>query len=398
MPTSIFRGGRTGQSTAQNAAAVRESARVNQINERNPFGSVTYTGEIGSPDRTVTTDFSPALTRATNQQQRGMANLAALARARTLQLNRAQTSSDDLAQPRKTWVKNQRVQGNLDFSGAPQLADYADTSGDVERATYERAAALRQPGYEQRRRDMIADLDARGVPLDSQQAQRIMGNMEREQQREDSIAANEAVLAGRGEAERLFRASLSGRQQGVGEEATAGAFANQAAAQRFGQNVKQYDFANQARQAELAERMGIEAHNLQQIQAMMGQQGAISPTTPQTQRAQYNVAPGNQESTPSPLWNLAGTLGSAWIMSSAKRTKDEVGPVEGERALAAIMRTPVQAWRYKGDATPHVGPYADDMAKVGMSDGETLNVGDMAGLNMAALKALTQRVKRLEKA
>ena len=42
-----------------NKQAVYDSANVNQINEVGPYGSRTYTGEVGSPDRTVTTALSP---------------------------------------------------------------------------------------------------------------------------------------------------------------------------------------------------------------------------------------------------------------------------------------------------------------------------------------------------
>lgn len=44
---------------AANKEAVRESALVNQINQVTPYGSTTYSGEIGSPNRTQTTTLSP---------------------------------------------------------------------------------------------------------------------------------------------------------------------------------------------------------------------------------------------------------------------------------------------------------------------------------------------------
>jgi hypothetical protein len=43
-----------------NKDAVTESAKVNQINQVSPYGSTTYSGEIGSPDRTQTTTLSPS--------------------------------------------------------------------------------------------------------------------------------------------------------------------------------------------------------------------------------------------------------------------------------------------------------------------------------------------------
>lgn len=44
---------------AANKEAVTESARVNQINQVTPYGSVNFTGEIGSPERTQTLTLNP---------------------------------------------------------------------------------------------------------------------------------------------------------------------------------------------------------------------------------------------------------------------------------------------------------------------------------------------------
>ena len=42
-----------------NKEAIREAALHNQINQVGPLGSSTWSGEIGSPDRTQTTTLSP---------------------------------------------------------------------------------------------------------------------------------------------------------------------------------------------------------------------------------------------------------------------------------------------------------------------------------------------------
>ena len=39
---------------------MRDAAQFNQINQSNPWGSTTYSGEIGSPDRTQTTTLNAA--------------------------------------------------------------------------------------------------------------------------------------------------------------------------------------------------------------------------------------------------------------------------------------------------------------------------------------------------
>lgn len=45
---------------AANKEAVRESALVNQVNQVTPYGSMNWSGEIGSPERTVTQALAPA--------------------------------------------------------------------------------------------------------------------------------------------------------------------------------------------------------------------------------------------------------------------------------------------------------------------------------------------------
>ena len=42
-----------------NRDAAIESALLNQLDQSTPFGDMTYTGEIGTPDRTVTTALTP---------------------------------------------------------------------------------------------------------------------------------------------------------------------------------------------------------------------------------------------------------------------------------------------------------------------------------------------------
>ena len=51
-----------------NRAAIRESALMNQIGQNTPYGSLFYTGEIGSPDRAVNTTLTPAQQDMLDQQ------------------------------------------------------------------------------------------------------------------------------------------------------------------------------------------------------------------------------------------------------------------------------------------------------------------------------------------
>ncbi len=62
--------------SAANKEAVKESAKVNQINEVNPWGSLSYTGTIGEPDRTRTVSLNDAGQEIFDKQQ-GITNTLA---------------------------------------------------------------------------------------------------------------------------------------------------------------------------------------------------------------------------------------------------------------------------------------------------------------------------------
>jgi len=55
---------------AANKDAVRESAKVNQINQVTPYGNTTFSGDIGSPDRTQTLTLPDELQGAVSNQQK----------------------------------------------------------------------------------------------------------------------------------------------------------------------------------------------------------------------------------------------------------------------------------------------------------------------------------------
>ena len=100
--------------------------------------------------------------------------------------------------------------------------------------------------------------------------------------------------------------------------------------------------------------------------------------------------------------NLAGTLGSAYILSS-KKAKVRKGETDEEKIVEAVKKTPVDRWQYKQDASPdqqeHIGPYAEDFKKnFGVGDGKRISVIDAVGVTFAAVKGLAKQVERLQDA
>lgn len=160
---------KTADAQAQaNKEAVLESAKVNQINEITPWGSLTYTGEIGSPDRTRITEFSPE-----NQRQFELQSQIA---------NILGQEAVDRA-------------GHVD-SGPFTLDNLPDTSG-YEQAAYERAIGLMRPDWERQDRQLQTRLSNQGIPVGSEAYADAISPIERERERVRTAAAFDAMNAGR---------------------------------------------------------------------------------------------------------------------------------------------------------------------------------------------------------
>ena len=107
-----------------------------------------------------------------------------------------------------------------------------------------------------------------------------------------------------------------------------------------------------------------------------------------------------------PWMTLAGAgLGMAstykgW--TSSKDLKTDKRPVDAEGLSRSVAKLPVDEWRYKPgveDEDRHIGPYAEDMAKLGAAtpDGRGIDPISANGLTLAATKGLSQRLDRIEK-
>jgi hypothetical protein len=86
---------------------------------------------------------------------------------------------------------------------------------------------------------------------------------------------------------------------------------------------------------------------------------------------------------------------------SDRNIKQDFAPVDREAVLEALGGLPIQSWSYKAEdpAARHIGPMAQDFMAtfhVGSSDKTILQV-DADGVALAALQALTERVKKLER-
>lgn len=295
--------------SAANAEAMRAAAQYNQINQVSPFGSQTYSGELGSPDRTVTTTLSPELQQLVNSQMRISQGLAGQAETRLGQIPSTPFSLQGLSQIRQAQgqplvssfdagpqlqtdfnsggplqasfsmggpiqtdfnsggplqerigdagqiqraIADQGpIQRGVSLQGLSDLPGVGDFSGDrqrVENALYQRATAQMDPRFAQDRSALETQLANQGITQGSEAYKQAIGNFEDTRNRAYSEAGNNAILAGGDEQSRLFGMGLQARQQGVGEQFQLGDFANQAQNQAFGQALQAGVFGNQAQQ------------------------------------------------------------------------------------------------------------------------------------------------------
>ena len=106
--------------------------------------------------------------------------------------------------------------------------------------------------------------------------------------------------------------------------------------------------------------------------------------------------------------NLTGTTGcnlpagsGVFNCTSSRYTKENFSAVGGEDVLARLRKVPVSSWNYisEGRQVRHLGPMAEDFySAFGLGTGNTsIGVQDLAGVSLAAAKALDQRTAELQK-
>ncbi len=92
-------------------------------------------------------------------------------------------------------------------------------------------------------------------------------------------------------------------------------------------------------------------------------------------------------------------IGGSFTEMSDRNQKHAIVPLDGTAVLEKLADVPVSEWSYKTDSADqrHIGPMAQDFyAAFGLASGETrISARDMAGVNMAAVKALQTQLSVL---
>jgi hypothetical protein len=106
--------------------------------------------------------------------------------------------------------------------------------------------------------------------------------------------------------------------------------------------------------------------------------------------------------------NLGGTTGcnlpagsGVFNCTSSRKTKENFLAADGEDVLSRLRKVPVSTWNYitEGAAVRHIGPMAEDFhSAFGLGENNTsIGVQDLAGVSIAAVKALDERTAELQR-
>lgn len=322
---------------ALNKEAVHESARVNQINTRGPFGDVTFSGEVGAPDRTQTLTL-PAEVQKILDTQTGI--------------------SGDLT--------------NFASDFAPRVADSLSTpfnTSDVSQApTFD-------PDERQRIEQSLFD--------------RINPQFDRDEDRLRSQLANQGI----GQGSEAFSSAFDDFNRGKTDARLA--VTNQGGAEAS----RSFGLESQAHQQALSDALLNRTQGLNEVSALL--QGAPAINTPQVnQPSQFQVAPGDFQGAQAlntqlqiananrnaqsnnaltgGLFSLGGSLGSAAITQSDIRLKTNIRRVgEMDNGL------PVYTYRYKTGGPVQMGVMAHEVEKI--NPDAVHDLGGFKGVDYGAL-------------
>lgn len=221
-------------------------------------------------------------------------------------------------------------QSNISTEDLAQLpTDFEGTRKSVTDSVYQRQLGLLEPDFIQQRQDLEQNLEDRGLPVGSEAYTSAIDRLERQQGEKKQRLAHQANVTGGQEASRLFSMASSARGQEFSERATNVAQANQARNQQIADQMRANELQNQQRQAMLNERMGLRGQGFNELAALLGgpqiqQPTFFAPSAVNTMGANqlaqgsaanaYNQQMANYGSGMGGLFDLAGSLGSAYLL------------------------------------------------------------------------------------
>jgi len=274
-----------------NSAAIKDTTKYNQINQNNPFGSLSYTGSYDDPNnpRTQNVTLSPELQKILTGQTGVTQGLTDLSLSRLGQIPKNGYTPDadpnaygdaswntPLERGNSSWVqpmwtgdsswntplqrsasaKNDVTYG-FDDVGGPQRSlgnmDFAQQIKDAGDAVYGTQTQYVDQDFAKQDRSLEANLAAKGIPEGSEAWNQAKGELQQQRQQTLQGARNAATTQGFNVQQGLFGEQLAGAQfgnqaQGQAYDQALGrsGFYNSAQAQDFGQSLDNAQLNNNA--------------------------------------------------------------------------------------------------------------------------------------------------------
>lgn len=263
----------------QNRQTAKLQAMLANIQQRNPYGEVRYTGLPGSPGYKRQVLLNPTLGGALRTYQQSQWDAAHHGRNRLAHFQARRGPEIDL---HGLGLRGRALTPGMLPGGIPGQDDRSIQR--LESSTFRRANRFLQPQYADERRRLRSQLAQQGIGAGSAAAQRATAALDRRQTRGQNDLALGAVAAGRGEHSRLFQQALARRGQEAG-------FQNQQFSQLEQSRQNQLNQQLQARQQEMNElgtfqNMG----NVQQPSFSPPAQPGVAPVNSLGYRAQQDAS------------------------------------------------------------------------------------------------------------
>lgn len=194
----------TRQATEQQAANVKaaeETARLNRVNETNPYGSRVFTT---NPDGSVT---------ANTQLEAGQQRLVDQDTARDTELgNQADTYASQMGE---AWKNPYSLDGVSTFD--PNTYSGEANRTKVEDAAYSRLMRGQEDQFARDTQEFQTRMANEGIPIDSPRYKAAYAQMQASQGEQRLQGRSQATLQGAQELQQGWNMGMQGRQQSIGE-------------------------------------------------------------------------------------------------------------------------------------------------------------------------------------
>lgn len=250
-----------------------------------------------------------------------------------------------------------------------KLSEIPDTSG-IAQTMYERKLGLLDPQFKEQENALKVQLANRGIPVGSEVWNNEVNRFQRQRGETLAGAAQEATLASGQEYQRLLSNALLERGRPFEELA-----AYTGTAPKF------------------------QTPSFQQTPWMQ----IASPDAMGMVQNNYNQAVNQANQKQQSMWSGIGSMaGAAMMFMSDENMKEDRRPADGANILLALRDMPIDDYRYKDEARRmgmpehRTGPMAQDYAEhfPEGSDGHMIDMADMMGKLLAAVKELDRRTAR----